>query len=500
MNGTAYSSTRGVLLFAALALFLFLGTRGLNEPDEGRYAEIGRETAAGAGWLVPKLNGFAHLQKPPVIYWITAVSLRLLGNNEWSARLPSGLAALATVALTLCLGRLLFDRATGLLAALILLSSVEFFALARTLTPDMTLTCCIVAAIVCFVRYSQGGGRRWCWLFFGAMGLGFLVKGPLALVVPISAALGWQRAARGSELRRPVPWVPGLLLTLAIGLWWFIYLGCRYRELVHFFLGDELVGRFASKHHGRSQPFWFFGPVLLVGLLPWTFLLPGHFRAAWRRLRARGAWAPREALLACWIVMPLLILSVSGSKLSTYVLPLYPALALALAHGLERRAVVPRWAVPLATGSVALWVAGSVLLTMPRVNDALKQQGSVRDLARIAFAQPDFRQARLFACQVRAHGFEFYTGRLVSATEGESDNILPPAPLDRERLIPSPEDCEGIMLASHPAYGIVRSQEVKKYFKSPRWNQLGKAGDFTLLGTRAAPAAAPVPEFPLPAK
>jgi 4-amino-4-deoxy-L-arabinose transferase-like glycosyltransferase len=126
------------LIFVAVALFLFLGTRGLNEPDEGRYAEIAREMAATGEWLVPHLNGFERFQKPPLLYWLTAASIHFLGANEWAARLPSALAALGVVLLTYSIARRIFDPAAAVTAVLVLVSSIEFFALARLLTP----TCC----------------------------------------------------------------------------------------------------------------------------------------------------------------------------------------------------------------------------------------------------------------------------------------------------------------------------------------------------------------------
>src|SRR3954469_18250595 len=97
-------------VLAVVVLFTLLGSRGLNEPGDGRYAEIGREMAATGDWLVPHLNGFEHFQKPPLLYWLTATSIRLLGANEWAARLPSAVAALGTVLLTAFIGNTLFGR------------------------------------------------------------------------------------------------------------------------------------------------------------------------------------------------------------------------------------------------------------------------------------------------------------------------------------------------------------------------------------------------------
>ena len=459
------------LVFVIAALFLFLGTRGLNEPDEGRYAEIAREMTVTGEWLVPHLNGFEHFQKPPLLYWLTAASIRLLGVNEWAARLPSALAALGVVLLTFGIARRIFDRAAALAAALVLVSSIGFFALARLLTPDMLLTLWVTAAVASLVF-------RRPWLFFVCMGLGFLTKGPMALVVPISAALGWQLAPRGDGEKLPLPWLRGMALTLTIGLSWFVVLSVRDGALFDYFWRCELVERFASTGHGRSKPFWFFAPVLIVGFLPWIFFLPARARELWTRWRS-GAWMNTDGLLCCWIVPPLLILSLSGSKLPTYILPLFPALSLLVARSLRVQALQWRIAIPAA----CCWVAAAAVL--PLFNDRLQQQASVRTLAAVLERQPDAAQARVFACEVRAHGFTFYLRRLVSTTQRQADIVLPTSAPQQARVFESAEALERAFAGHERAYGIVRTERYETTFDSHNWLVLARAGDFLLLSNRA---------------
>ncbi len=459
------------LAFTVAALFIFLGTRGLNEPDEGRYAEIGREMAASGDWLVPHLNGFEHFQKPPLLYWLTATSVRLLGANEWAARLPSALAALGTALLVFAMGKKWLGRERASAAVLVLVSSVEFFLLARVLTPDMLLTFWITAAMAALVFRRD-------WLFFVCLGLGFLTKGPMALVVPISAALGWQLFATREEKLR-LPWVRGLTLTLGIGLSWFIALSLWRGELLDYFLRYELVERFASKAHGRSKPFWFFLPVLLGGFLPWTFFVLRAVLPAWRRWRAHGLTATHGLLLG-WTLPPLVILSLSGSKLPTYILPLFPALALVVAARLRAPERTWRVAIPAA----ACWLALAALA--PPFNDTLRQQASVRSLAATLAAQPGADGARVFACEVRAHGLEFYLRRLVSATRGQADIVLPPVAAQRARLFDSPKSMEREFSAGAPAFGLVRTHRLGETFPAERWSVLAQAGDFRLIANRSA--------------
>ncbi len=526
--------------FVAFILLAFLGTRGMNEPDEGRYSEIGREMAAGDSWLVPHLNGIGHFQKPPLIYWLTALALKVCGQNEWGVRLPSALAAAGTIWFTFLIGRTLFSRAVAVTAALVLVSGFEFFMLARTLTPDMTMAFWITAAILCFVRAAHTeGGRPWNWLFFVAMGGGFFTKGPMGFVVPLAAALSWQWTARGTAQRARLPWVPGLLVALAIGLSWFVVLSLQNPELRSYFVGDELVKRFASKAHGRSKPPWFFLPVLLGGWLPWTCFLPAVLVTAWRRWRQPERLQPWQALLLGWTAIPFVILSLSGSKLLTYILPLFPALALGLAYWLHAHAgskpalfgrrlafgclflppvalgvlhmVRPElelsfW-VPLllagllfalavairraptgqpaqafnliAIGAALLWVAMST--QVDALNPLLSRQASVRELAQSAraFAGPD---GGCFVYEARTCGFGFYLQRLIGISRSEADIVLKPTAEQELRLLDTPADCARLAPSGKPVCGLILSQELGTSFSTNEWRELGRAGQFVLIG------------------
>ncbi len=454
------------LLFAAMAFLMFLGQRGLNEPDEGRYAEIGREMTVTGEWMVPHLNGNPHFQKPPVVYWLTALSLHAFGNHEWSARLPSALGALGVVVLCYFLSLRLFkdpDRAA--IAALVLTTLGGFFAMSRLLTPDMTMTFFITAAITAALYRRH-------WLFFIFMGVGFLTKGPMAIIVPLCAVIGWQWRATPDE-KLHLPWKRGLLLMFAVSLSWFVVLSLRERQLFDYFWRYELVERFGSSSHGRSKPFWFFVLVLPAALLPWLFMLP--LKRAWQRFKSAPlrAW---QTLLLGWIIPPFIILSISGSKLPTYVLPLMPAFALGIA------AVVPTlrraWRVAIPTAMV--WIAADAFVA--NHNDMLKAQASSQQLVRILRDQePDVDQAILFACETRTQGFTFYAERLISITRGDADLVLKPTAEENLRLYASVKDCIQLLTDGPPAHGIVKTDRFLKSFDPKKWRVIATSGEFSLV-------------------
>ena len=469
MNDSSAKSVRSWpgLWLIFVVLFVFLGTRGLNEPDEGRYAEVAREMAVGGSWLVPHLNGFEHLQKPPIIYWFTAISMKVFGFNEWAARMPSALAACGILLLTMVIARRLWGEKRARIAAIVLISALLFFVLARALTPDMLMSFFIIAAIAALV-YER------CWLFFIMMGFGFLTKGPMAMVVPLCASLGIYLARDRSLPRRHFPWIRGMCLALLIGLSWFIVLAVLKPSLFEYFWRYELLDRFASSKHGRSKPFWFFAPILIAGLLPWTFLMPGLIRQAWFQIRAKQV-SPTQGLLLGWTVLPLLILSLSGSKLLTYVLPLMPAFALAISTRFTDTRKVYRVAVPFL---VFMVVAASL---MPWANPWMQQQADVRSLVETIQKQPDANTAAIFAHGVRAHGVEFYLRKLIHITGKEADIVMPLNPEQQARVVEDGEKCAELF-RKRPAYGIIRSRSFERYYAPLGWTMLGQSGDFILVG------------------
>lgn len=469
---------RGWPVVFLLACYAVLLNQGLNEPDEGRYAEIAREMVAGGDWFTPHQNGIPHFQKPPLLYWVTALSIKTFGVSAWAARFPSLLAALGSLAAATWLAQMLFGRECRMATMLVLGASVGFYVLARLLTPDMMLTFWITAAIAFAVRRNLGGHQAWGYACFVAMGLGFMTKGPLAVIVPLCAVIGMRRAM--PHYWRPnFPWLLGLVLTLGIGLWWFVAQSLTDGRLFQYFTGNELVARFASSRHGRSKPIWFFFTVLPVAFLPWTFLLPRLLRDLWDRLRERTSISPREGLLVGWIVPPLLVISFSGSKLPTYILPLLPPLALALVGWWRERGEKTILLRRLGIGMLVLLVALAGL--REAINPYLRQQASTTKLAALVRSQSDFEEATIFAARVRAQGFTFGVERLINATEDEADIVVPLTGEQRPRIFKSVAKLEEAVAAEPVVYGIARSGDVLKYFPSSRWVELGRAGDFVLL-------------------
>ena len=311
-----------------LVLFFYrLGVPGLMDPDEGRYAEIAREVLVLKDWLIPHLNLLPYLEKPPLVYWLTAVGFKVFGYTETAARLPSAVSALGGVFLAYGLGRALWGPGPGVLGALVLASAAGYVALGRILTLDMTFALCLNLGIgLGYLALSRGQNRLWPWAYL-ALGLAVLTKGPVALVLAGLTWVIWVVVSRRTWRPLVQPW--GWALLAVITLPWLVYVQWRYPEFFRFFILEQHFGRFLTPAI-HPEPLYYYVPVLLGLLLPWTWLLP------WT-LAAGGRWRdPDYRFLVIWAAVMVVFFSLSRGKLVPYILPALLPLALLVGHGLAR--------------------------------------------------------------------------------------------------------------------------------------------------------------------
>ncbi len=316
------------LLFGTVYL-QFLGRIPFLEPDEGRYAEIPREMLESGDFITPYLNYVKYFEKPPLIYWLNALSMKLFGQNEFAARLPSALCGILTILFIYHLGRTLFGRRQGMAAALILGSSAGFMIQNRMILTDIPLTFCLTTALGCFILAGREGEPRsgtYYHLFYLFAALAVLAKGLIGMVLPGGVIFFHLLLTRRWRLLREMRLPTGLLLFLLVGAPWFILVSLKNPEFARFFFIHEHFERFLTKVHGRYQPFWFFIPILLVGMLPWSLLIPASLRGVWKKRRESGGES--RLYLAIWFILIFLFFSKSNSKLIPYILPVYPAAAL----------------------------------------------------------------------------------------------------------------------------------------------------------------------------
>jgi 4-amino-4-deoxy-L-arabinose transferase-like glycosyltransferase len=319
---------RGLVITAGLAAAVFfwnLGSYGLWEPDEARYAEIAREMLATRDFLVPHLNYVPYLEKPPLLYWLTALAFAVGGKSELSARLVPAVSALAGVFATWFFTARVFDHRRATTAAAILATAPLYAVMAQVLTTDMLLSSLVTVSLFAFFLSWQER-RRWrLSLFYSAMGLGTLAKGPVAIVIPLLAAaifLAWRKELAGAAARFRI--LPGLTLTLAIAAPWFVMATLRVPDFAGVYFLDEHIRRFFEPTFSHPEPFYFFVPVLIIRFLPWSILAP---------LAAPGATANRAARDFCLIAAGVIfvLFSAASGKLIPYILPAFAPLAVVVA-------------------------------------------------------------------------------------------------------------------------------------------------------------------------
>jgi 4-amino-4-deoxy-L-arabinose transferase-like glycosyltransferase len=379
----------GLLLLVACCGFLFfygLGAFGLIGADEPRYAQVAREMLDRHDWITPTLNGKPWLEKPPLYYWQAMLSygveraLPLATADDQTARIPGALdAALMIVAIYLFIRRL---RPGGQLdAALITASCAGVIGFAHAASTDMPLTATFAIALLAWFAWYEFRRRVDLAIFYIALALGTLAKGPVA---PALAAVIILLFAAGKHDWILIPrtlWISGIAIFLAVALPWYIAVQLRNPDFFRVFILEHNLARFSTNVYHHPQPFWFYLPVFLLALMPWTLWLiiavVERVRAIWRE-RAEAFASPEDSwalFLLIWMIVPVLFFSLSQSKLPGYILPAVPAGALLVAEYLAtRREQESRISMPLAVAHgilcglliFAALVTASVILTRPR--------------------------------------------------------------------------------------------------------------------------------------
>lgn len=341
-----------LILLAVLAVIWFsnLEYRTLIKPDEGRYAEIPREMVVSGDWTTPRLNELKYFEKPPLQYWATATAYTLFGEHQWTSRLWTGLTGFAGILLVWFAGVRLFGREAAGYAALLLSSSLLYVLMAHINTLDMGVTFFITLGIFgLLLAQSQADEKRrrnWMLVAWAGMALAVLSKGLMGIILPGTAVFIYCLVQRDFTLLKRMHWLPGLAVFFAITAPWFYLVMKANPEFFERFFIYEHYTRFTTKDLGRYQPWYYFVPILLAGALPWTVTM---FDSMWRTVRNTrlpdGQFNSQRFLLI-WAVFIYVFFSISGSKLPSYLLPMFPVLALLMGKRIaEMRERVLFWQV-----------------------------------------------------------------------------------------------------------------------------------------------------------
>lgn len=358
--------TDGLLLvaFCGFLFFYGLGAFGLIGADEPRYAQVAREMLNRSDWVTPTLHGKPWLEKPVLYYWQAMLSFRLAGIGvaditDRTARLPGAIdATLLVAAIYWFLRR--FRPGGEIDGALIAASCAGVIGFAHAAATDMPLAATFSIALLFWYAWYQSrnlGNRKRTYLagFYVALALATLAKGPVALLLSALIILLFVVARREWPAIRSTLWTGGILLYLAVTLPWYIAVQLRNPEFFRFFILEHNLARFSTNVYHHPQPIWFYLPVFLLAMMPWTLILllaiAEQVRTIWSLgtksfVRAENSW---PLFLLIWMLVPIVFFSASQSKLPGYILPAVPAGALLVAeHLAERRKVAKKFSFLLA--------------------------------------------------------------------------------------------------------------------------------------------------------
>lgn len=315
---------------------LWLGHYPLFTPDEGRYTEAAREMLTSGDFITPRVDGVAFLDKPILYYWLQALAMHWFGINEWAIRFFPALLGVMGCLFTYVCGRQLFNRRTGLLAAVILALTPLYFGGAHYADLNMEVAVFISCTLLSFITGIQAAGWKRHAFLLGAYvfaALAFLTKGMIGIAFPGMIGLLWVALLARWSTFKNMHLAAGIALFISLVLPWYVLVQQANPAFLHYFFVTQQVSRFLSAgSFNNPTPIWFYLPVILAGFLPWTlFLLPALRQACvavWQQRHRQ----PTQLFLLLWVGVITLFFSVPTAKTVGYIFPVFPALALITGH------------------------------------------------------------------------------------------------------------------------------------------------------------------------
>lgn len=314
------------LLIVFIILTTGLGSYGLAETSEARYAEISREMFVFGDYLNPELLGIFHFHKPPIVYYITTLGYHIFGINEFGARFFLQISIILQLLLVYRMTKLLYkDKLLAFLAGLLYFSLPIVLISSRNLTTDSFLTTFIIASLYCWMLYLKKSKLIFLYLFYTFVGISLLTKGPVALLFIITYIIT-DKVINKSSYSIHKHHILGLLLCIVIGGSWYVLVINENPKLWDYFVKKQLISRVNSNSFNRSKPFWYFVPILIGILFPWWIML-------FKKLNFSSfSTKPNDTkILIISSVILIVIFSLFSTKLLLYILPIFWMIAIVLA-------------------------------------------------------------------------------------------------------------------------------------------------------------------------
>jgi 4-amino-4-deoxy-L-arabinose transferase-like glycosyltransferase len=325
-------------ILLGILFFVGLGNRPLSSPSEARYAEIPREMVVTKDYVTPHLNGLKYFEKPPFVYWLEALPIKLGFVSEFALRLPIALFGILGGLLCYAFGRRIYSRKTGLLSTMVLSTSLLYFALTRLILLDLVFSVFIAGSLFAFIIGVKcpAGKERLIHLILSSalVSLAVLTKGLAGLVLPGGVIAAWLVLTRKWAILKPLYLVPCLLVLVGLIAPWHILVAKTNPEFLDFYFIHEHFTRYLTTVHRRFQPFWFFVPTFFIGFMPWILFLPKAMKGFLPMKPTSWKVYDIESFLIVWAGFIFVFFSASSSKLIPYILPIFFPMAIVVGRHL----------------------------------------------------------------------------------------------------------------------------------------------------------------------
>ena len=323
---------RGLLFFALLLVCFFsyeMGNRPFASPDEGRYVEIPREMIVSGDYVTPKLNGLNYFEKPPLLYWMQSAVANVCGVNEYSMRVIIVIFAILGCLSVFLIGRKRFSNTVGLLSASVLATNLLYYAHSHLIILDLVVSVLMCGVLWCFylafVQQEFKVGRKIIVLMYALAAFACLTKGLIGIILPGFVAFLWVAFTNNWRRVPEMISLPGIILFFAIAAPWHILMAIRHDDFLYKYFVVEHFQRYTTTIHERYQPAWFFIPIVIAGLFPWTGFSFIAIKNAFKKSIEKNS---ELIFFICWIFGIFAFYSFSNSKLIPYILPIVPPIAL----------------------------------------------------------------------------------------------------------------------------------------------------------------------------
>jgi len=331
------SRQRDILFLSALVIlclilfFFLLGNRPLWDVDEGMHAATSKDMVLSGDWITPQFNGENFYDKPVLFNWLAAISFLIFGFTEFAARLPAAMLGTGCVLVTYYLGKRMVSPTVGFLGGAILATSMEFIVLSRVVVHDIALTFFMTLALTFFyLGYADKSRQKSVWLpFYASLGLAVLSKGPIGVLLPGLIIVLFLLIKQRFNIIKDMQLGWGALVFALIAAPWYGLIILENEDYAGYFFIQQNLAYFFSGESRHPRPFYYYIPILVGGFFPWFLFLPA---ALFRSLRkGLGETNDETLFLMLWFGAIFLFFSIASSKLSTYILPLFPAVSLLVA-------------------------------------------------------------------------------------------------------------------------------------------------------------------------